>query len=113
MSINNNLPPEADPASIGNILVEMKLLTAHELIEIVKEFKNTEDELLGEFIIRKTSITEDHIQIALVKQEQLRGNVDDDMVTKVIEIAKARQRKLANGVEELNKAVELAKQNGW
>ena len=67
-------PPEEDPASIGNVLVEMGLLTEHQLKQIVIEFKASKEELLGQFIVRKTPITEDQVELAFLRQQKLRGN---------------------------------------
>ena len=59
--------PEDDDTSIGNILINMGLLTEDELEEIVAAFQRSKEELLGEFIVRATAdrpnpITEEQIE---------------------------------------------------
>jgi len=64
--------PEADPTSIGNIIVNLGFITEEQLSEAVKEFKASKEELLGQFLLRQTPLTESQLKIALDKQDRLR-----------------------------------------
>ena len=65
--------PEEDPTSIGNVLVDLGFITVQDLERAVREFKELKEEFLGEFLIRKTQLTEDQLHLALLKQSELRG----------------------------------------
>jgi hypothetical protein len=116
-----SVPPEKDPASIGNILVNMGLLTEKELIEIVKDFRAAKDELLGEFIIRKTNekdvengeykytpISEEQIEFALFKQRAMRGKVNGSVLDQAMKIVDVRHRKVMHEADELQAALKVA-----
>ena len=65
-------PPETDPTSIGNVIVSLGFITEEELNIAVKKFRASKEELLGEFLIRKTSLTEKQLKDALARQTELR-----------------------------------------
>ena len=88
------LPPEDDPLSIGNILVEMGLLSADELTILVQEFKLSENELLGQFIVRKTRVTEEQVEIAWMKQERLRKKINHRSILKACRTSSKSSDKL-------------------
>ena len=94
-------PPEQDPTSIGKILVEMDLIDEEELEKFVVEFRDTEDTLLGQFLVKKTSITEEQVELAFLKQQQLRGKVTKKMLCRVLEIADNRHNRLMNSADQL------------
>ena len=106
--------PEDDPTSIGNILVSMNVITEDELAEYVSKFRAVKEELLGEFICKESvgkqnEVTRCHIQIAIIKQKQLRGESGQNIVTKMIELSKIKQQKVHEGIDDLlNKAKLLA-----
>ena len=72
--MNNSSFPDDDPTSIGNILVEMGAIEREELSYLVISFKETEDQLLGEYLISEVKgITKAKISLALMKQRALRN----------------------------------------
>lgn len=100
--------PEEDETSIGNLLVSMGLLTTGELTNIVKEFRESKEELLGQFIVRKTAITEDQIEIALLKQRVLRGRADQKVYDRLLEISQNSSKRVSKGLDELTRAANQA-----
>lgn len=106
-------PPEEDPASIGNILVEMGLLTEDELARLVSDFNASKDRRLGEYIVRHTRITEHHIKLALAKQQRMRGKTNEATVVSLMEIAQTTHERVMNGADQLLAvSKEFAKANG-
>jgi hypothetical protein len=96
------LTPEEDLTSIGNILIEMGLISKEKLIELVKEFQVSKEELLGEFIVRHTHITEEHIEIALVRQRAMRnGHTTHAAVMDACTVASKVNERIVNTTEEL------------
>jgi len=100
------LPPADDPTSIGNILIDMGVLDRETLQRFVEEFKQNKDELLGEFICRKTKnqphqINESMIELALMKQRRLRGNNGCGSVQRALEAARNSQMRVVSKVEEM------------
>jgi len=103
-----NLPPDKDPASIGNILIDMKLLSEFQLSELVDMFKASKDELLGEFIVRRTKITVDQIEIALLRQKRMRGKTNEAMVIRLLEISKDSHQNVVAIADQLTMATKMA-----
>lgn len=104
-----NLPPEKDPSSIGNILVSMGLIKQEELEKLVIEFKKTEDQLLGEFLIKKSIITTENVELALIKQRAMRNERQTHAaVINAYELSEKVNQKListADGIISLSKSL--------
>jgi len=93
--------PEDDPTSIGNVLVEMKLLSESDLERIIEEFKASKEELLGQFIVRKSAITDDQLELALLKQKVMRGEGGQKVFDRLVEISQRSGQRVCNGLDEL------------
>ena len=97
------LAPEDDPSSIGNILVDMGVITRETLKKLADEFKARREELFGEFLIRSAGISQDQLELALIKQKQLRGEkVDMSMLLKVVSISKKSHERLLNKIDSFS-----------
>lgn len=97
----SKLPPEKDPTSIGNILVEMGLLTEEKLAQLVADFRDAKEELLGEFIIRHTELTTSQVEMALIRQKRLRGRTNEAMVVRLMEISRDAHEKIIDRADQL------------
>lgn len=93
--------PEEDSTSIGNILVELGFLTQDRLRLLVAEFRASKDELLGEFIVRKTKLTEDDIKIAMTRQDCIRSKSKEAVIINLMEIAESTHQRVLNGADQL------------
>jgi len=96
------LPPEDDPTSIGNILVDMGVLERETLQQLVEEFRQRKEEMLGEFIRRKTNekVNEGMVELALMRQRRLR-KVNGNSVQLALDVAKRSQMRVVNKVEQV------------
>jgi hypothetical protein len=94
-------PKDDDATNIGNVLVEMGLLTKTQLASIVVDFKAAKDELLGQFIVRKTALTEDQIELAVLKQKIMRGESGDKVIDRLMEISRRSGDKVNEGLDGL------------
>ncbi|MGW8179337.1 MAG: hypothetical protein ACWGQW_11335 [bacterium] len=65
--------PEDDPTSIGNILIQMGFISHNDLSRMVKEFKISKEEMLGEYFVRHTQLTVEQLEMALIRQQNMRG----------------------------------------
>lgn len=105
--------PELDETSIGNVLVEMGLLTLESLSDLVNKFKSLDqDELLGQFIVKNTDITQDQLDIALVKQYKMRGKLTHANVVKALDASLNTQQKVVAGVTGLCVAAQEILKSG-
>ncbi|KKL17619.1 hypothetical protein LCGC14_2483750 [marine sediment metagenome] len=101
------LMPEKDSTSIGNILVEMELISKEELDDLVLNFKVSKEELLGEFIVRETQdskrrVTTDHIELAMMRQRALRnGRPTHAAMVTALKVASKLNDKVISTTEEL------------
>jgi hypothetical protein len=106
--MSKQLPPEEDPTSIGNILVSMGLLTEEKLAELVEDFKASKEELLGQFIVRRTELTEHQIEVAWLRQKRLRGKTNEAVVVRLMEISRTTNERIVNGADQLMMAAKVA-----
>lgn len=102
------LSPERDPSSIGNILVDMGFLNESRLLSLIDRFRASKDELLGEYIVRHTELTEEQVEVALMRQKRLRGRTNEAMVARLMEISRNSHRNMMEGVEGLKMATKVA-----
>ena len=107
--MNSRLPPEDDPSSIGNVLVSMGVLDKETLKQLVEEFRRKKDELLGEFIRERTGCTEGMIDLALLRQNRMRGDNGASAVQKAINIVRRTQTRIVVKVEEMAAAATTLK----
>lgn len=68
----NGVRPEDDPSSIGNILIQMGFINYNDLERMVKEFKMSKGEMLGEYLVRHTQLTVEQLEMALIRQQNMR-----------------------------------------
>lgn len=101
--------PEDDPSSIGNVLLCMGILKPHELQQVVNKFKASKEELLGQFIIRETHVTEHQLEIALLKQKVMRGESDRKVLNRLLEISQESGDRVRDRLSELTTVVKAAK----
>jgi len=96
----SKLSPENDPTSIGNILVDMGVITQEKLQKLGDEFRAQREEMFGQFLVRNAGISQDQLELALIKQKQLRGEkVDMSMLLHVINISKKSHERLLNKID--------------
>jgi len=97
-----NISPDKDPTSIGNILVELKLLSNDELVKLVGEFRKSKEKLLGEFILEHSNLTQAQIEIALVRQKRLRGEVNQSLVRHTIKLSNESYKRVVQDMHDLS-----------
>lgn len=102
--------PERDPTSIGNLIVKEGLCSKEELNRMVIEFSKASIEmLLGKFLVGKGVLSQERLEILLLKQQADRGDgVEHEHVIEAMKIATNSQEKVNNGIDKLNTATEAA-----
>lgn len=71
----NGVRPEDDPTSIGNILIEMGFIDSVDLTLMVNDFKRSKDKMLGEYLVKHTSLTVKQLEAALACQRDMRKTI--------------------------------------
>ncbi len=94
---------QQNSASLGNLVVKEGLLTSYEFQELFTEFsKQTVDELLGQFLVRKDVLTEEKLEFLLIKQEAIaNGGVEDIHVARALKIADRARERVSRGIDNL------------
>lgn len=98
--------PEEDPSSIGNVLISMGLISESELYGIIEEFKASKEELLGEFIVRKSRITEYQLEFALIKQKIMRGEGDRKLYDRLLQISQQSGKRVCDSLDDLTTTMQ-------
>jgi len=95
--------PKADPSSIGNILLRMKLVTQEQLDAITDEQRSMrEDLLMGNLMVAKGWITKEQLELALAAQQGMRTGGRNGQALAVAELSLAHSR---NGKEQRERVV--------
>jgi hypothetical protein len=69
------MDPADDPTSIGNILINLGVVTEQQLrAAVADKHRTAPDELLGLFMVGREIINREHLEKALKTQQQLRSN---------------------------------------
>lgn len=101
--------PGDDPTSLGNMVVRHGLCSRAQMIEFLVEFnRSTREQLLGQFLVAKDVLSDEQLQMMLIKQEAERGGVKHSHVMKAMEVVEKSNQKIVDGVELLNDAAILA-----
>lgn len=89
------LSPAQDPTSLGNLVLAEGLLTEDEFDELMDEFNDTRIEsLLGRFLVTRGVITEEKLELLLIRQKAKRnGGVDASHIMEAMEIAEKAERR--------------------
>jgi hypothetical protein len=96
------IPPEDDPTSIGNLLLEERLLTRDQLQLYVNEFKENVGHFIGSFLVSKGVLTEPKLAVVLLKQKARRnGGVEHEHVMDVIKVAERTQLQVDTSIDRL------------
>lgn len=98
----NKITPDKDPTSIGNILVELGLITQNQLVELVSEFQKSKEKLLGEFILEHSNLTLSQIELALVRQKRLRGEISNRLVNHTVQLSNESHKRILQDMHELS-----------
>ena len=105
-----NSHPASDPTSIGNLLVEMKLITREQLSEVLDRI---ETDLFGEACVRLGLITETQLELALARQAMIRGErVHPQAVLTMVDKVQTEQRRVFDGLAELGSLASMAAKQG-
>lgn len=97
---NKKCNPVKDPTSIGNIMVRLGFLSSNELKAYVKEFKETTEKRIGEFLVEREVITEEQLESALIRQQLLRG--DREALRIIMQRTTVRHERIGNVIDELD-----------
>ena len=95
--------PDIDPTSLGNLLLEMGLLSRPELMFALRRQHELKDHVLGRVLIEEGLLDEGVIEAILVLQKARRGKDKDLQHT--IEYVREQGEKIKTGHEDLRKAL--------
>lgn len=86
--------PKVDPTSLGNILLEWKIITQDQLERALKEQETLRgDDLLGRLLVAMGACTEDEISTAMSAQASMRTSGKHKYAMAVADLALERQRR--------------------
>lgn len=96
------IDPEADPTSIGNLIVADGLITHEKLLELVVEFQQYAGSMLGIFLVEKGVLSAEKLQLVLLRQKAVRnGGVEHEHVMEAMRIADGMQARVTTQVDRL------------
>jgi len=110
MSSNQIVRVIDDPTSLGNLLVQDGILTQFQLSEVLYEFRRSRagdlleqfESMLGEYLIEKSIITEEKLQLVRIRQSAVRnGGVEHHHVMEAMKVAEKTQSKQDSCADEL------------
>lgn len=92
-----------NPSSLGNLVVRDGVLSQYEFQELFSEFsKQSVNELLGQFLVRKNVLTDEKLQLLLIRQEALEnGGVEDQHVVRAMRVADQASERVSSGIDDL------------
>lgn len=104
------LPPEQDATSIGNLVLRSGLCSKEELSIFIEERnQSTEKGLLGMFLVSKKVLTEEMLEILLLRQAAERnGGVEAAHVVRALEIEGLSRQRVKQSLERLTTATHAA-----
>lgn len=86
--------PKADPTSLGNVLLELSIITEEQLDQALQEQETLRgDDLLGKLLIANGACTEEEISMAMSAQESLRAKDKTKCAMAVADLAIERRRR--------------------
>jgi len=90
-----------DETSLGNLILKEGILRHDELVGLLSEFQELKvEELLGQFLVKKGVITEEKLELLLIRQAAARnGGVETQHVKQAIAIAQRTSQSLTDCVD--------------
>lgn len=86
--------PISDPTSLGNVLLELDIITKEQLEQALQEQETLRgDDLLGKLLIANGACTEEEITMAMSAQESLRSKDKSKCAMAVADLAIERRRR--------------------
>lgn len=95
----------SDPSNIGNILLQLGLLTEEQLKQIVQRAQEEQDKVFGQIAIEAGYINQADVDLALAKQAMMRGERTTGLAT-AIALGNAMHDRISSGIDEIS---ELSK----
>lgn len=108
--VPQKLSPDQDPTSLANLVVREELCTRQEMNTHLADFQSSSIEgLIGSYLVSKDVLTEEQLELLLVKQEAERfGCVDQSHVRRALDIAAKSHKKADDSLSRLNLVMESA-----
>lgn len=104
-----------DQSSLGNLILKEGILDHNELSELLAEFNDLKvEELLGQFLVRKEVISQEKLELLLIRQSAARnGGVEKEHVKQALAICRRTSQAMSDTVDDLvgSTQVALAKVN--
>ena len=91
-----------DPTSLGNILVDAKVLAIEDLQKAIRFQQENQDIMLGEALVRLGMLSREILDALLLQQDVMRGKHSRKSIGELVEMAK-KQTEAAT--EELHSVV--------
>lgn len=106
----SELPPSEDPTSIGNLVVRHEMCTPLEMSRLLQEFQaSTVEQLLGKFLVSKGILTEEQLELLLLKQAAERnGGVEHEHVMRALKLAESTGQKSEESTDRFIEATSRA-----
>jgi hypothetical protein len=102
--------PKSDPTSLGNVLLELDIITEEDLELALREQETLRgDDLLGRLLIANGACTEEEISMAMSAQESLRAKDKSKCAMAVADLAIERRRR-SSLVVRRNNIIEKGEQ---
>lgn len=99
-------PSKDDPTSLGNVLLELEIITQEQLDHALQEQETLRgDDLLGRLLIASGACTEEDITTAMSAQESMRAKGKHKCAMAVADLALERRRRQSIVVKR-NKLIE-------
>jgi hypothetical protein len=98
----NRKPPAQDPSSIGNLLLQQRLITEQQLQEIL-DFQKEKKDLLGELCVAKGLCSREQVELAYLRQRMLRKEKVDyaQESGRLLDNLSHRVRSIGNAFDEV------------
>jgi hypothetical protein len=103
-------PSKDDPTSLGNVLLELGIITQEQLDHALKEQETLRgDDLLGRLLIASGACTEEEVMMAMSAQESMRAKGKHKCAMAVADLALERRRRQSVIVKR-NRLIEKGEQ---
>lgn len=99
-----------DQSSLGNLILKEGILGHGELSELLAEFNELKvEELLGQFLVRKGVISQEKLELLLIRQSAARnGGVEKEHVKQALAICQRTSQTVMETVDDLVGSTQVA-----
>lgn len=100
------MTPRSDEARLGDVLLRMGAVTERKLADAVEKQRSGDPRPLGVLLVELGYADACDVQLALLRQQALRGQLSHDDGLRLLEEAREETRKASSSLSELARAAE-------